>query len=154
MLKLCNRWQTENIASFDPKAEATEDFCAHTDSFMKRTVWDQDSRSWYRKGSASDRNCALWPGSVLHYLEAMLDVRADDWNIKYRGNRLAWLGNGFSQTEVLPGGDSSYYLRIRDDSPFLSNAKRVKVMNGIMTEDRDETSIVAHEDGMPLELNV
>ena len=147
MLKFCNRWQTENIASFHPKAEAVEDFCAHTDHFMKRTVWDQDSQSWFRKGSASGRNSALWPGSTLHFLEAMSDIRADDWHIRYHGNRFAWLGDGFSQTEVLPGGDLSYYLRNGDDSSFLSNAKRVKAMNRIMTHVQSDQPVVVTKNG-------
>ena len=154
MLKFCNRWQTENIASFHPKAEAVEDFCAHTDRFMKRTVWDQDDQSWYRKGSVSGRISALWPGSTLHFLEAMSEIRADDWHIEYRGNRFAWLGNGFSQTEVLPGGDLSYYLGNGDDSPFLSNAKRVKVMNRIRTDIQSDEPVVVNDGGIPLELNV
>lgn len=150
MLKFCNRWQTENIASFHPKAEAVEDFCAHLDRFMKRTVWDQDSQSWFRKGSASGRNSALWPGSTLHFLEAMSDIRADDWHIRYHGNRFAWLGNGFSLTEVLPGGDLSYYLRNGDDSSFLSNAKRVKAMNRIMTPVQSDEPVVVTKDGTHL----
>ena len=142
------------MASFHPKAEAVEDFCAHTDQFMKRTVWNQDSQSWFRKGSVSGRNSALWPGSTLHFLEAMSDIRADDWNIRYHGNRFAWLGDGFSQTEVLPGGDLSYYLRNDDDSPLLSNAKRVKVMNRIRTDIQSDGPVVINEEGMPLELNM
>ena len=121
---------------------------------MKRTVWDQDGRSWYRKGSVSGRVSALWPGSTLHFLEAMSDIRADDWHIEYRGNRFAWLGNGFSQTEVLPGGDLSYYLRDSDCSPFLSNSKKVKVMNGQRTDVESDGSVVLSDGGMPLELNV
>ncbi|KAL9005083.1 MAG: hypothetical protein Q9188_002130 [Gyalolechia gomerana] len=129
MLKFCNRWQTENIATFHPKAEAVDEFCAHTDRFMKRTVWDQDNHSWFKKGSASGRNVALWPGSSLHFLEAMSEIRADDWHITYHGNRFKWLGNGFSQTETIPNGDMSYYIRNSDDSGFLGNAKRVRCMN-------------------------
>ncbi len=154
MLKFCNRWQTENISFFHPKAEAVEDFCAHADLFTKRTVWDQDNHSWFRKGSASGRNTALWPGSSLHFLEAMSDIRADDWHIRYHGNRFAWLGNGFSQTEILPGGDLSYYIRDGDDSSFLSNAKRVKVMNRIRTDIQNDGPVVASTDSTPLELDV
>lgn len=84
----------------------------------------------------------------------MSDVRADDWHIKYHGNRFAWLGNGFSQTEVLPGGDLSYYLRNDDDSAFLSNAKRVKVMNRIRVDVQSDEPIVVGKDGTPLELTV
>ncbi len=128
MLKLCNRWQVENIASFHPTKEAVEEFTAHTDQFMRKTVWDQDCRSWFKNHSVTARNTVLWPGSTLHYLEAMSAVRYDDWNFTYRGNRLCWLGNGYSRTEILPDGDLSYYIREIDDSLFLGNAKRIRAL--------------------------
>ncbi len=128
MLKLCNRWQTENIASFSPKKEAVEDFCAHVDEFTKLTVWDQDCSSWYKSHDASGRNIALWPGSTLHFLEAMSEIRADDWDIVYKGNRFAWLGNGSSQVESLPDSDLSYYIREGDDSPLLGCKKQAEAL--------------------------
>ena len=102
---------------------------------MKNTVWDQDCQSWFKKHSVTARNTALWPGSTLHYLEAMSAVRYNDWNINYRGNRFSWLGNGYSQTELLPDGDLSYYIRDIDDSPFLGNAKRIRALT--TKRDRD-----------------
>ena len=45
MLKLVDRWQRSNIHSFAPKLEAVEDFIAHKDQFMSKTVWDEECRS-------------------------------------------------------------------------------------------------------------
>jgi hypothetical protein len=42
---------------------------------------------------------ALWPGSTLHYVEALIEIRWEDWDVEYSGNRFEWLGNGFSRTE-------------------------------------------------------
>lgn len=69
----------------------------------------------------------MWPGSPLHYREAMAHVRGDDWDVNYSGNRFAWLGNGFSQTEFDPTSDLAYYLRDEDDSPYASRGKRREV---------------------------
>lgn len=123
MMQFINRWQTENIYSFAPKREAVEDFISHAESLMQKTVWTEDCRSWYKNNSASGRVAALWPGSSLHYVEAIKDVRYDDWDIKYSGNRFAWLGNGYSQTELDDTCDKSYYIREKDDSPYASRAK-------------------------------
>jgi len=109
ILKLANRWQTENIRSFAPNREAVEDFVMHKDQFMKGTVWEHDCRSWYKAKSVSGKVSALWPGSTLHCLEAIADPRYEDWEITYQGNRFAWLGNGFSQTEMDMTADWSYY---------------------------------------------
>lgn len=120
MLQFINRWQTENIFSFSPKMDATEDFIAHTDKLMQKTVWTEECRSWYKNNSSGGRVNALWPGSSLHYMEAIREARFDDYDITYSGNRFSWLGNGYSQTELDPTCDRSYYIREKDDSPYAS----------------------------------
>ena len=138
MLKLIDRYQTENMHSFAPKSEAVADFMSHAAKILARTVWAEDCRSWYKasqkqrspgtRGPPSSlsavNSLTIWPGSGLHYIEAMADVRADDWDITYRGNRFEWLGNGFSQTETDGESDLAWYVRERDDGPYLSKDKR------------------------------
>lgn len=126
---MMDRWQTENIHSFSPKAEAVDEFLSYKDAFMKDTVWQQECRSWYKSNSITGKVTALWPGSSLHYLEAMMEPRYEDWDIKYSGNRFSFLGNGFSQTEVDPTADRGYYLRNEDDGQYLSRGKRRKVFS-------------------------
>ena len=126
---MVNRWQTENIHSFSPKQEAVQDFIEHKDTFMKNTVWQQECRSWYKSNSISGKVTALWPGSTLHYLEMIAEPRYEDWSFKYSGNRFAYLGNGFSQTETDSTADRSYYLRNEDDSPYLSRGKQRKIVS-------------------------
>ncbi|KAJ9643321.1 hypothetical protein H2204_002217 [Knufia peltigerae] len=128
MLKFCDRWQTENIHSFSPKQAAIDDFTDFSDEWMKGTVWTEDCRSWYRGGSQSGRITALWPGSVLHYIECVSHIRHDDWDIKYAGNRFNYLGNGRSQVELDFSADWAWYVREGDDSPFLSKARARKVL--------------------------
>ncbi|KAH0845713.1 putative sterigmatocystin biosynthesis monooxygenase stcW [Fonsecaea pedrosoi] len=128
MLSFCDRWQTENIHSMSPKNEAVTDFLEHCQEFMQHTVWIEECRSWYKSGSAAGRVSALWPGSTLHYLEALKEPRGDDWEIKYSGNRFSWLGNGFSQTELDEEADLGYYIRSHDDSPYASRRKRREVI--------------------------
>jgi hypothetical protein len=106
-----------------------KDFMEFKDAYMKGTVWEQNCRSWYKNGSASEKVTALWPGSTLHYLETLAEPRYEDWNFTYVGkNRFAYFGNGFSQTEVDMTADWSYYLREKDDSPLLGRAKNRRVM--------------------------
>ncbi|PFH50241.1 hypothetical protein AMATHDRAFT_61440 [Amanita thiersii Skay4041] len=140
MLKLISRWQTENIHSFTPKVEAVDDFIAHKDEFMKGTVWSTGCRSWYKSNTIDGKVTALWPGSTLHYLESLADVRYDDWDVRYTGNRFAYLGNGLSQTEVDPTADWAYYISEADDAPYLSKGKQVRLMNKSGTVKRDENA--------------
>ena len=79
--------------------------------------------SWY-KTNGDTRVISLWPSSGLHYVEAISEVRGEDWNIQYKGNRFSWLGDGFSRGEIDPICDLAYYIRDCDEFPRLSRRKR------------------------------
>ncbi|KAE9978465.1 hypothetical protein EG328_001463 [Venturia inaequalis] len=135
MCKLIDRYQTHNIKSFSPKPEAVDDFIAHKDFFMARTVWNDPCRSWYKAAGPDGKVTALWPGSTLHYMEAMEELRLEDWNIEYEGNRFAYLGNGYSQCEIDQTADWGYYIRDVDDGAPLSLGKRRKIVTKSGTTD-------------------
>ncbi|KAK4570504.1 hypothetical protein LTR86_002584 [Recurvomyces mirabilis] len=138
MCKLIDHWQTHNIKSFSPKKEAVEDFIRHKDEFMRRTVWSDPCRSWYKSGQIDAPITALWPGSTLHYIEALADVRMEDFNVEYAGNRFSYLGNGYSQTELDETCDWAYYIREEDDGEWLSRGKRRKDLTRSGTVKRTE----------------
>lgn len=127
MLKFCDRWQTENIHSFSPKQEVVDEFVVYAREILRKTVWTDGCSSWYKKGTTNSEALVLWPGSSLHFVEAISEIRADDWNIVYHDNRWAWLGNGFSQVEMDPLADKVAYLGDHDTSPFLSKRKRREI---------------------------
>lgn len=129
MMRLIDRYQTSNIAAFSPRSEAVTDFIEYKNQFMRGTVWADSCRSWYKSNQADGPVTALWPGSTLHYIEAMDEVRLDDWKVEYEGNRFAWLGNGYSATEVDPTADWAYYIREEDDGEHMSRGKRRRVLN-------------------------
>ncbi|KAF8902341.1 hypothetical protein CPB84DRAFT_1775871 [Gymnopilus junonius] len=106
----------ENIQSFSPKKEAVDDFVEWKDDLMNHMFMVQAN-------SASGKVTALWPGSMLHYLEAIAEPRYEDWDFKYEGNRFNFLGNGYSQTEKDTTADWAYYIRNADDGPYLSLSK-------------------------------
>ncbi|KAL3474465.1 hypothetical protein BJX99DRAFT_248248 [Aspergillus californicus] len=112
--EVLNRWQKQNIKALEPRKEAVSDFIAHKDQLMANTVWTTNCLSWY-KNPQTGKVTALWPGSTLHYLQALSDLRYDDYDVSYSGNRFSYLGNGFSQWELDPSTDVAYYVRDNDD---------------------------------------
>jgi hypothetical protein len=128
MLKMIDRYQTRNIKSFAPTKGAINDFIAHKDKFMTKSVWSDPCRSWYKQGPDGPIT-ALWPGSALHYIEAIREVQIEDWDIKYSGNRFAWMGNGYSQTELDNTADWGYYIRERDDDPPATTGGKRKLLS-------------------------
>lgn len=92
---------------------------------MKRSVWADPCRSWY-KNRPDGPITALWPGSTLHYIECLRDLRLEDFKVQYSGNRFSFLGNGYSQTELDDTADWGYYIREKDDDPPASMGERRK----------------------------
>ena len=99
----------EHIRRLSPKPEVVAQFGEHVQLYHKRTAWTDPCRSWFKQGTV-DANPIVWPGSRLHYFDVLSTPKFEDFDIEYEsGNRLGWLGNGFSTVEY-GGGDVSYYL--------------------------------------------
>jgi hypothetical protein len=73
----------------------------------------------YKVGSAAGKILALWPGSTMHYLEAVKTPRFEDYHIKYSNrNRFQYLGNGHSTAEQ-PGETSAITFGMRMILPLI-----------------------------------
>lgn len=115
-IKAIQKIQSQNIAYMTPKAEVVDDLCLHADKFHENTVWSHACRSWYKNGTTGGRVAAVWPGSTLHFLEALQDPRWEDYDYVYldRNTRFSYLGNGTTWLEV-NGGDRAKHVRERAD---------------------------------------
>ncbi|KAM0391278.1 hypothetical protein ACHAPZ_011488 [Fusarium culmorum] len=119
IIKMLSKFQKQNVRSFEVREGAVREFNGWVASWMKDSIWAEACRSWYKAGSASGKILALWPGSTLHYLEALREPRWEDWKFSYTPGRnmFAYLGNGHSTEEAM-GGDLSYYISNHDNSPI------------------------------------
>ncbi|KAI9375098.1 putative dimethylaniline monooxygenase [Aspergillus egyptiacus] len=99
----------ENMKSFQPKQEAVEDFKRHRELFLLRTAWSSPCRSWF-KGGTVDGPILMWPGSRLHFFEALAEPRYEDYEWQYLlNNRFSYFGNGFSKREM-DGDNITWYI--------------------------------------------
>ena len=120
-----DRWQTEpSIRSFTLKREAAADFTSHVSDMMPQFVWTEGCRNSHNNHTPGSRVPTTWPGSTLHYIEAVREVRYDDWDVVHDGNRFSFLGTGISQAESDPTSDLAYYIRTTDDGVHGSRLKR------------------------------
>lgn len=102
--------QLDQIKYIVPRQDVTDEFNEHVQHFVKRTVWTDNCRSWF-KDNETGRITALWPGSALHYAQAIKRPRYEDYEIEYiNKNRWAILGNGFTRAETTEGMDSTPFL--------------------------------------------
>lgn len=107
ILKWVTKMSREDIKSFDVRPDVQDDWNIWGDELLKRTVWASGCSSWYKRNG---RITALYPGSILHFKDAIADIRGEDFHITYRSkNRWRCLGNGFTEREV-KGGSLAYYI--------------------------------------------
>lgn len=114
IVRCIRKLQKENYASMSPLPGRVKDFGEYCEEYFKGTVYTDECSSWYRKNG---RVTGLWPGSTLHCLEALRSPRWEDFEWETREdkggnggeNRLGWLGNGWSVTQ-LGEGDPAWYL--------------------------------------------
>ncbi|QMW37023.1 hypothetical protein G4B11_000259 [Aspergillus flavus] len=106
--KFLNRWQKEDIRTFEPKLEAVDDFMEQKDLFMKSTIWENDCRSWFKKRQHRQGQWIVaWERAKLYRSVAV--QRFEDFYITYATkNRFTYLGNGFSQTHLQLESDLTY----------------------------------------------
>lgn len=141
IIQMLAKFQKENIRSFDIKQGPVDAFNEWKDHYMQHTIWTEECRSWYKSGSAFGKVAALWPGSTLHYLEALRTPKYEDWTYQYQPNTNPWayLGNGHSSAEKRVGGDLSYYIRNQDNSavdPCLKGGRKDAAAIEIAQESR------------------
>ena len=110
--KCIRKLQKEDYVTMMPKAERVKDFSEYCVEYFKKTVYLDQCASWYRsEGGKGNRIIGLWPGSTLHCLEALRAPRWEDYDFESNDeNRLRWLGNGWSVTQIGNGGDPAWYL--------------------------------------------
>ncbi|UPL03045.1 hypothetical protein LCI18_013979 [Fusarium solani-melongenae] len=122
-----DKYQTEpGIHSMRLKAAACYDFKTYVAQATKRMVWSDNCHNSHNIRANWGQASITWPGSTLHYLEALREPRFEDYEFDFCGNRFAWMGNGLSQTEWDPTAELAYYIRNSDDGRHLSRGARTK----------------------------
>ncbi|PQE28472.1 hypothetical protein CJF30_00008199 [Rutstroemia sp. NJR-2017a BBW] len=123
LAKLLRKVSQQNIKTFVPSHDATNDFIAYSDAFFPRTVWTDNCSSWSNGGRPGGRIHGHWPGSASHVNFVRKDPRWEDWEWTYKnkaGNRFGYLGNGWTVKETVEGSDRTPYLKRPDQVDLRS----------------------------------
>ena len=112
IVKCIRKLQKEDIAAMHVSPRSVRDWVGFVDAYFSKTVFIDDCKTWYRK---DNRIFGLWPGTTLHAIEVLKSPRWEDFIYVHADehnpnlNRLAWMGNGFTEAH-LNGGDIAYYI--------------------------------------------
>jgi len=102
--------------SITPKAESVADFNTYSQEFLKRTVWGDKCRSWYKNGKETGTVTGTYAGSILHFKDALENIGSEHFDFTWQSkNRFRWLGNGQSIRDENGMGQLAYYM---DDLKF------------------------------------
>ncbi|KAJ5428866.1 hypothetical protein N7445_010320 [Penicillium cf. griseofulvum] len=111
ILRWAKKIATEDIKSIDVKREAMDDYNVYCQEFLKRMVWSDNCKSWYKNGQRSGHVTGLYPGTLLHFKDCLESIGGEHFNIEYRSkNRFRFLGNGESVRDQGGAGDLAWYM--------------------------------------------
>ncbi|KAF2172704.1 hypothetical protein M409DRAFT_16665 [Zasmidium cellare ATCC 36951] len=132
------RWikkmSNEDIKYIVPKSSAVQAFNRYCDEVHKTLVWTGSCTSWYKRGSVDGRVTALFGGSAVLFHRMIHEIRAEDFDISYRsGNMFNFMGNGFTEWEMKPDSDLSWYVESIEDGK--GKEKKIPIGNGVNNED-------------------
>lgn len=88
-----------------------DDYNVYAQEFLKRMVWSDSCKSWYKNGKRSGHVTGVYPGSILHFKDCLERIGGEHFNIKWRSkNRFHCLGNGESLHDKSGAGDLAWYF--------------------------------------------
>lgn len=77
------KYQRQRVKSFSPQHHATNALNRHLQRTLTKFVWTDSCRSWYKGGLKDGKVIGVWPGSSLHYFEAISEPKWEDWEYTY-----------------------------------------------------------------------
>ncbi|KAJ5653418.1 flavin-binding monooxygenase [Penicillium lividum] len=141
IIKMLSKCQKENLKSFSVTSDAVKDFNTWKDDFTKDTS-EFKLKPLISSNIHADAFFQFGPKNAvlgtrqdqlqvksLHFVETLKEPRWEDWEFarsEKTRNRFTYLGNGHSSAEGL-GGDLSYHIRNKDDSPVDPILKKSKL---------------------------
>jgi cation diffusion facilitator CzcD-associated flavoprotein CzcO len=114
VLRWVRKIATEDIKSVTPCDDAVQAYNIYIQEVLRRTAWNEDCRSWYRKGRVDEYRTgitAIYPGSMMHYRSMLEELRPEDFEITYRSaNRFRFYGNGLTELDMSEDPNLAFYL--------------------------------------------
>lgn len=111
IVKWLRKIATEDIKAITPKTRTVDELIQYGDGVHKSLVWSEGCSSWFKRNTVHGRVTAAFAGSALLFRQLISDIRAEDFDIEYRsGNQWGFLGNGFTEYELDPANNLSWYI--------------------------------------------
>lgn len=111
ILRWAKKIATQDIKSITPKSSSVADFNTYSQEFLKRTVWADNCRSWYKNGKETGIVTGTYAGSILHFKDSLENLGEEHFDVVHNSkNVFRWLGNGQSLHDKNGMGELAYYM--------------------------------------------
>ncbi|KAL6247334.1 hypothetical protein RBB50_005680 [Rhinocladiella similis] len=111
LIKWLKKMCTEDIKYIVPKSKVVDELITYGDKIHKTLVWSGGCKSWYKRNTVDGRVTAAFAGSAILYKNLISELRPEDFEVEYTSpNRWFFLGNGFTEYEMDPDSDLSWYI--------------------------------------------
>jgi len=110
LLRWAKKIATQGIKSMTPKSESVTAFNTYSQQLLKKTVWADNCRSWYKNGKETGIVTGTYAGSILHFKDALENIGGEHFDIEWIEGPWNWLGNGQSLVDKDGTGELAYYM--------------------------------------------
>lgn len=112
ILKWLYKAATEDIKSITPKTTVIDEYIEKSNAIHGTLIWTDSCTSWFKRNTLHGRVTAGFGGSALLFRKLIEVIRPEDYEIVYRNanNRWDFMGNGFTEYELNPNNDLSWYI--------------------------------------------
>lgn len=111
IMRTVEKIATEDIKSIVVRKDSISDYNVYAQEFLKRTVWSDHCRAWYKSGKEEGNVTGVYAGSTLHFKDLLEKVGYEHFDYTYNSsNRFRFLGNGTSKKDEGGMGDLAYYM--------------------------------------------
>ncbi|CAJ2500396.1 Uu.00g032490.m01.CDS01 [Anthostomella pinea] len=111
--KWIRRMSRQDIKTVCVKKDAVSDFNEFAQELLRRSVWSGDCRSFYKNGKRLGKITALYPGSIMHFKNALEEIGFNGENFDFTWwsrNRFRCLGNGTAVSDQDGMGNLAPYM--------------------------------------------
>lgn len=128
MAKILHKMAYGNIRTIQPKRKQVENFTRYCEQYFKGTVYLDNCKSWYKisepgtkpEDKRRERVTALWPGSSLHAVKVLQEVRWEDFDMEtVDENEFGWFGNGGTIADFEASGNTEALTWYLDTPRFV-----------------------------------
>ncbi|CAM1506055.1 Fc.00g056960.m01.CDS01 [Cosmosporella sp. VM-42] len=149
-IKCAKKMLREKIKSICVRSERVKQYVAHTQQYLKGTIFGQPCKCWFKRGDPNGRNIAYYPGNSLNQMIALDNTRWEDFEYTYldelNGNPMGWLANGYTLADYDGSSRTTYLDPTNIDYPPVPQANLPNSNGPLRSVEDPKKGVLVHDE--------